>query len=356
MTGDILKQRFGVTEVMAFINPEAPNVTAVTHQLQAVEERFGTVVSTFESEARTADTLEKFHEKHAKRTSKETLIIVEGGDGQAHLWAEILQHPDTPEAAKDALTLYDANGTKCDTANSLNIRELLKNPAQLLADERAHIDTIRPFEFTFQTPDDDEGVRTATRNVLSYAGVGADGIAATCIELAKPGFKELVAKYGRLGKIAQRCLEPAVVLQASWASPTFTLHEVDEPQHPMKSENVLQWLVRNGPRMAGYRTAHVPLTRPEVAISTTQSTAQGARRSGTVIGNGLRLATRTLPAEIHNLEHGARSWQLSDIQDGVLYGEADGEPFAMAPGYIAIEAARPLRVITTKPHSHREIA
>ncbi len=353
MAGDVLKQQFGVTEVMAFVNPEAPNAPTITHQLHAVEERFGTVVTTFESEPRTADTLEKFLETHAGNISKKTLMIVKGGDGMAHLWDEILQHPDTPDAAKDVNTLFDGDGTKCDTANSLNLRELLRNPARLLADRRAHIDTIRPFEFMFQTPDGDEGTRTATRNVLSYAGVGADGIGAACIELAKPGFRDLIAKYGRLGRLAQRCLEPAVVLQASWASPTFTLHELDDPQHPMTSENVLQWLVRNGPRMAGYQTSYIPLTRPEVAISTTQTTAQDKRRTGTVLGNGLRLATRTLPAETHNLERRERHWELTDIQEGVLYGEADGEPFAVAAGHIAIKPARPLRVITTQPHSHR---
>lgn len=343
-----LETRFGVTDVVAYVNPEAHNADSASEQRKAVEEHFGVKIDVFESEARFADTHKKFLDELAPQLGRKTLALVKGGDGQAHAWNELLQSPETPDEARETLTLYCANGNKCDNAFGLNAKQLLQQPRDVLASPDARIATIYPMHVTFQVP---EGERS--RNVLSYFGIGASGSGAAAIDIAKIGFRDLISKYGSLGKMAQRVLEPAVVLQAGWVSPTFTLRDTDTTQRFIETEQVLELLVRNGPRMAGYETSNNSLESPQVVISTTQTQAKGAWRSANIIANGLRLATKTLPTEAYNLHHGLRSWELSNIANGTLYGQADGESFVVAEGRITIKPATPLRVITTNPHSHR---
>jgi len=348
MSATSLESRFGVTDVVAYVNPEAHNAAGVHEQIKGVEDCFGVTVEIFESEARATDTHEKFLDELAPRLGQKTLVLVKGGDGQAHLWNELLQSPETPDEARRTLTLYCANGNKCDNAFGLNAKQLLQQPRDVLASPQARIATIYPMQVTFQVP---EGERT--RNVLSYFGIGASGSGAAAIDIAKIGFRDLISKHRVFGKVAQRALEPAVVLQAGWVSPTFTLHDTDDPKRHGAAEQVLELLVRNGPRMAGYETSHNSLEHQQVAISTAQTQAKGAWRSANIITNGLRLATKTLPTEAYNLQHGARSWEITDIEEGVLYGQADGESFVVAEGPVTIKPGAPLRVITTKPHSHR---
>ncbi|HKR81969.1 MAG TPA: hypothetical protein VJR27_03130 [Candidatus Saccharimonadales bacterium] len=339
-----LQERFGVTDVIAFVNPEASHAAKATQQIHAIEQRFGVTVETFESSARMNETRERFHNELVERLGEKTLVLIKGGDGQAHLWAELLEDPETPVEARQTVTLFGANGNKCDTARSLNSHRSLHTPDEVLASPQARVADIYPMQFSYQTPAGEE-----RRTVLSYFGVGASGIGAAAIDIAKPAFREIQDKYPRVGKLIQHALEPAVVLPAGWASPTFTLHEVDKPQHPQETEHVLEWLIRNGTRMAGYKTSNVPLTNRKVCLSTTQTGVSGAWRSANIIGNGLLLAGRKLPAEVFDVSGKPRHWQLADIEGGTLFAQADGEPFVVSEGHVAMQAAPALRAITTVP-------
>lgn len=340
-------RELGIEQAVAYVNPASDKARKIATDLRHIEERHNLPIFIVESSADWDQARDDFHKKVVKKAGKGAVLLACGGDGLGNLVVKLMDDEDTPAAVRDTPIFFTYNGGAGDTAKGLNSGRLLKDPHAVFADPRARAETIYPLRTTFQTPDGEQ-----TEVFVSYHGAGTTAAGADGLNRAKSSMQTFSSKHRILGGIARRMREPGIVVPPACESPTFTMVEPDS-QHPQTSEHVMEWLVGNGPRMARYGRFQTDHFSPNVCISTIQTRLNGAWRAPQVISNGLVLTTGHLPAEQYAMTDGPRTWEISNIQDGVLLGQVDGETFKLSEGPITISSATPLRAITTLPNTRQ---
>jgi hypothetical protein len=343
-TQETLLAELGIEHAVAYVNPASDKAKKAETDLRQIEERHNLPITIIESSADWERARDDFHTRGVKELGKKTLLLACGGDGLGNLLVKLMDDEETPSFVRETPMAFTYNGGAGDTAKGLNSAKLLKEPYAIFSDPNARVENMYPLRQTFQTPDGEQ-----TEVFVSYSGLGTTAAGAAAMNQAKPSLQAMADRHRYMGGLLRRAREPGIVIPPACESPTFTLIEPDS-QHPQKSEHIMEWLIGNGPLMARYGHFQTNHLSKKVCISTVQTRLDGVWRGPKVVSNGLILAAGKLPAEQYDMTHGPRTWEIQDIQDGVLLGQVDGETFKMSEGPVTISQASPLRVITTIEH------
>lgn len=234
-----------IKEIAAFFNPNSADaIRAFRHFDDAMDMPVTRVHSVAGGAAPNADVLRQ----HGELLGQQTLFVVIGGDGLAHVAANA-RSIVSPEDSRvgDTGFLFINGGTAGDTAKSLNRPNMLAHPDRML--RQGWLRDIYPMEMTIDFPDGEQEVMQA----LGYNSIGGfTGLAAEYINL--PAHRERRLNQFRPTKRLAQFLSGMRALKDSWPV-ELTIDDED-------TRETLDIHCLSGPIMATIQHRSTELTNP----------------------------------------------------------------------------------------------